>query len=54
VLRLKAQMMKFKPMDDCEVHGVWVRDIPDNLCWFHAFHPFDGKKDQKFCDGFQR
>ena len=20
----KAQMMKFKPLDDCEVHGVWV------------------------------
>eukprot|EP00434_Breviolum_minutum_P032681 symbB.v1.2.028901.t1/scaffold3071.1/size64237/1 len=22
----KAQMMKFKPMDDCEVHGVWADD----------------------------
>ena len=22
-------MMKFKPMDDCEVHGVWVREIPE-------------------------
>lgn len=22
----KAQMMKFKPLDDCEVHGVWADD----------------------------
>ncbi|CAK9039079.1 Hypothetical protein (Fragment) [Durusdinium trenchii] len=22
----KAQMMKFRPMDDCEVHGVWADD----------------------------
>ena len=21
----KAHMMKFRPMDDCEVHGVWVQ-----------------------------
>ena len=20
----EAQMMKFKPLDDCEVHGVWA------------------------------
>ena len=31
----KAQMMKFKPLDDCEVHGVWV-GLPASLRGFAA------------------
>ena len=45
-------MMKFKPMDDCEVHGVWVRDIPDNLIggFMHSTHLTE-KKTRKFVMG---
>ena len=46
-------MMKFKPMDDCEVHGVWVREIPEiGLPPVVSF--MDGQKNGIFLDGFQK